>query len=108
MPLKIIVQFRAADFAIRLAVAIIELQRAIKGAKSRRTLVKFCTYRTMNWLEITENSSPLYEASAIPSGGDAQSRSQRESFFNNVDDVHNTTPMRFCLPHQVRSCSVST
>ena len=57
----------------------------------------------MHWLQVTEDSTPLFVASDcdIP-GDDVQQSSQLESFFNRFDDIYKATPLRFCLPHQVR------
>jgi len=60
----------------------------------------------MHWLQVTEDSTPLFVASDIPRD-DVQQNSQRESFFNRFDDIYKATPLRFCLPHQVR-CSILT
>jgi len=55
----------------------------------------------MNWLQITRDSAPLFKDSGVEHTSDA-GLSQRQSFFNNVQEVFDTTPLRFCLPHQVR------
>jgi len=60
---------------------------------------------TMNWLRVSQNSAPLYRSSeAVPSEDDVDAKrcsADRQTFFNHIENIFNTTPKRFCLPHQV-------
>jgi len=63
----------------------------------------------MQFLRVSQNSAPLYRDSGLrPEDFEVQtagSAAGHQSFFNTVDDIFDTTPLRFCLPHQVHSPS---
>jgi len=58
----------------------------------------------MNWLRVGQNSAPLFRSSGVSEDGAHMTSlsDDCEPFFNRIDDIFNATPMRFCLPHQVR------